>query len=82
MNPKEFPLYLSTLIRRTHRWVSIAFTATVAANFIAMGFGEPSLWVVYAPLAPLVLLLFSGLYLFALPHAARWRGASRAGGEA
>lgn len=61
-------------IRQSHRWLSIAFTLTVIANFVAMARGTPSPWVTYAPLLPLFLLLFSGLYLFALPYAARWRG--------
>jgi hypothetical protein len=30
--------------------------------------------VVYSPLPPLFLLLFSGLYMFALPYAAKRRG--------
>ena len=63
-------------IRQAHRWVSIAFTATVVANFVAMALrpGPPPAWVTYAPLLPLAVLLFSGLYLFLLPYAARWRG--------
>jgi hypothetical protein len=65
-------------IRQAHRYVSIAFTVTVIANFIALalGSGMPPPWVTYAPLLPLALLLFSGLYLFALPYAARWRSGS------
>ena len=68
-------------IRQTHRWVSIAFTATVLANFVAMalGHGQPPAWITYSPLAPLALLLFSGLYLFVLPYTARRRSAQRAG---
>jgi hypothetical protein len=64
----------SKWIRQAHRWVSIAFTLTVVANFVAMSQGQPPAWVTYSPLPPLALLLFSGLYLFVLPHAARWRG--------
>jgi heme A synthase len=67
-------LSLSTFIRQAHRWVSIAFTLTVIANFVAMSQGQPPAWVTYAPLLPLALLLFSGLYLFALPYATRSRG--------
>ncbi len=65
----------NTLIRQTHRWVSIAFTLTVIANFIALGRGGgmPPPWVTYAPLLPLALLLLTGLYLFVLPYASRWR---------
>jgi hypothetical protein len=37
-------------IRQFHRWVAIAFTLTVIANFVAMGLGEPPAWVVYSPL--------------------------------
>jgi hypothetical protein len=51
--------------RQLHRWLSIAFTLTVIANFVVRVFEEPPLWVVYSPLIPLFLLLFSGLYLFA-----------------
>lgn len=57
----------NTGIRQFHRWTSIVFTATVAANFVTMSFGEPPAWVTYSPLPPLFLLLFSGLYMFALP---------------
>ena len=61
-------------IRQIHRWLSIVFTATVIANFVAMGFGEPPALVVYSPLLPLFLLLFTGLYMFVLPYAARRSG--------
>lgn len=65
-------------IRQIHRWLSIAFTAVVAAIFISLGIGvEPAQWVYLMPLIPLALLTFSGLYMFALPHAARWRGGRR-----
>jgi hypothetical protein len=62
-------------IRQSHRWVSIAFTLTVIANFVALaqGGGMPPAWVTYSPLLPLALLLFSGLYLFALPYVAAIR---------
>jgi cellulose synthase/poly-beta-1,6-N-acetylglucosamine synthase-like glycosyltransferase len=63
----------SNYIRQTHRWLSIVFTATVIANFVAMALGTPPSWVVYSPLLPLFLLLFSGLYMFALPYIAKWR---------
>jgi hypothetical protein len=63
----------NTRIRQTHRWLSIAFTLTVIANFVAMSVGQPPPWVVYAPLLPLALLLFTGLYMFALPYVATGR---------
>ncbi|MBB3592090.1 hypothetical protein FHX08_002434 [Rhizobium sp. BK529] len=55
-------------IRQLHRWLSIIFTLTVIANFATMAFGTPPAWVVYSPLPPLFLMLFSGLYMFALPY--------------
>jgi hypothetical protein len=60
-------------IRQTHRWLSILFTMAVIANFVAMGLGTPPSWIVYSPLPPLFLMSFSGLYMFVLPYAARWR---------
>ena len=67
-------------VRQIHRWLSIVFTATVIANFVAMGLGEPPTLVVYSPLLPLFLLLFTGLYMFVLPHAAKLRRERRAAG--
>jgi hypothetical protein len=70
---------ISLWIRQLHRWLSIAFTVTVIANFVTMGLGEPPVWVVYSPLPPLFLLLFSGLYMFVLPYVAERRSGRRAG---
>ena len=67
----------NTWIRQIHRWLSIAFTLTVAANFVAMTQGPPPAWVTYSPLLPLAFLLLTGLYLFVLPYTARWRSARR-----
>ena len=67
-------------IRQIHRWLSIAFTVTVIANFVALARGHgqmPPPWITYAPLLPLALLLFTGLYLFVLPHAVKWRSGRR-----
>jgi hypothetical protein len=60
-------------IRQTHRWLSIAFTLTVIANFVAMAKGPPPAWITYSPLLPLFLLMFSGLYMFFLPYVTRSR---------
>ena len=66
-------------VRQIHRWMSIIFTVTVIANFVALarGGGAPPSWVTYSPLVPLAFLLFTGLYLFVLPYATRWRSARR-----
>jgi hypothetical protein len=72
-------LKLNAWIRRIHRWLSIAFTVAVIVVSVSMAQGAPVDWVVYTPLPPLFLLLLTGLYLFALPYATRWRSAQRAG---
>ncbi|MFV2113068.1 hypothetical protein ACFHW0_12120 [Micromonospora sp. LOL_025] len=64
----------NTWIRQIHRWLAIVFTVTVVVTFVALAREEPVVWVSYVPLLPLVLLMFTGLYLFVLPYAARWRG--------
>jgi hypothetical protein len=65
----------SKWIRQVHRWLSIIFTAVVIAIFAALGLGkEPAMWVYFLPLAPLALLMVTGLYLFVLPYAAKRRG--------
>ena len=64
---------MSRFIREFHRWTSIAFTVTVIANFLSLARGKPPAWVTYSPLLPLALLLFTGLFLFVLTYATRWR---------
>ena len=71
---------MSRLLRQIHRWISVAFTVTVIANFVALGMHAQIAWVTYAPLLPLALLLFSGLYLFVLPYTTQWRRGRRTGG--
>lgn len=68
-------------IRQFHRWTSIVFTTSVVANFAAMTHGPPPAWITYSPLPPLFLLLFSGLYMFALRYLPKTAGgnAPRAG---
>jgi hypothetical protein len=62
----------SKWVRQTHRWVAITFTVTVAVCFVALT-GILPFWVFYVPLLPLLLLMLTGLYLFALPYAVRRR---------
>jgi hypothetical protein len=72
---------LNFWVRQIHRWVSIIFTVTVIANFVAIAQasgGMPPAWITYSPLPPLALLLFSGLYLFVLPYSVKWRSGRRA----
>lgn len=61
-------------IRQIHRWISIIFTLGVIANIVVMTQVEqPPFWVGLLALIPLILLLITGLYLFALPYVARAR---------
>ena len=64
-------------IRQTHRWLSIFFTVAVIANGIAVARGKYTAWLGLLALLPLALLLFTGLYLFVLPYAGKWRRGSR-----
>ena len=66
-------------IRQAHRWTSIAFTVAVIVNIVAMMRKDPPVWVGLLALFPLVLLLISGLYLFVLPYATKWRSGRRTG---
>jgi ABC-type polysaccharide/polyol phosphate export permease len=61
-------------MRQVHRWMSMAFTAIVAAIFVMLGTGnEPSQTIYLLPLLPLAILWLTGLYMFVLPYAARRR---------
>jgi intracellular septation protein A len=79
---KEVSLNWNAWVRQIHRWLSITFTMAVIANIVVLGQGELAVWVGLLTLLPLVLLLLTGLYLFALPHAAKWRSGWRTRGEA
>ena len=60
-------------VRQTHRWLSIAFTVGVIVNTVAVVLKKYTFWVGLLALLPLALLLFTGLYLFMLPYATKWR---------
>lgn len=63
----------SDRVRQIHRGLSIAFTLAVAANTVVVAQGEYVGWLGFLAALPLALLLLTGLYLLALPHATRWR---------
>jgi hypothetical protein len=67
---------VSRFIRQFHRWVSALFVLSVVATTIALAQPAPIMWMSYAPLLPLALLAISGIYLFCLPYAAKWRARS------
>jgi hypothetical protein len=70
---QEVVLNWSKLIRQTHRWLSMAFTLAVILNLIFLMQKEQVVWVGLLALLPLILLLVSGLYMFALPYVAKGR---------
>lgn len=63
---------MSKWIRQGHRWLAITFVVTTIITFIALML-DPTTWITYVPLFPLLFLLLSGLYLFVLPYAAKRR---------
>jgi hypothetical protein len=66
-------------IRQFHRWLSIAFTIAVIANIVALIRQEQAVWVGLMALFPLILLMVTGLYLFVLPYATKWRSGRSTG---
>lgn len=60
-------------VRQGHRWLAITFTLCVVANFVAMAWGQPPVWITYSPLLPLSLLMLTGQTMFVLPWAAKRR---------
>ena len=59
--------------RQTHRWMSIAFTAGFIINGVAVAIKKYAPWLGLLAGLPLLLLLLTGLYLFALPYAVNRR---------
>lgn len=72
----------SRATRQAHRWLSIVFTITVVANIIATLAGRAIEWLYLVPLAPLVLMMATGLYLFFLPYAGKSTAGRPGSGEA
>ncbi len=70
---EEVPLNWNKWVRQTHRWLSIAFTVAVIVNIVALVQRKYTNGMGLLAVAPLALLFLTGLYLFVLPYAARWR---------
>ena len=66
-------------VRQTHRWLSIAFTVVVIVNGIAVVRGKYTNKLGLTAVAVLALMFFTGLYLFVLPYAGKWRSGRRTG---
>jgi len=65
-------------VRQTHRWLSIAFTVAVIVNIVAVAQKKYTASLGLLAVLPLALLLVTGLYLFVLPYATKWRSERRA----
>lgn len=70
-------------IRQVHRWTSIVFVVFVLVN-IGVAFADIeenlAIGIGLSTLAPLAVLLFTGLYLFALPYLVKGKVPSNAQG--
>jgi heme A synthase len=64
-------------VRQTHRWLSIVFTVAVIINGVTVVRGKYNNRLGLSAVAILALLLFTGLYLFVLPYATKWRSGQR-----
>ena len=60
-------------IRQTHRWLSIAFTVAIVVNGVTVVQGRYSSRLGLMAVFVLTLEFFTGMYLFVLPYAAKWR---------
>lgn len=61
-------------IRQIHRWLSLAFSVAVVINIAALVMRSQAMWVGFLALVPVIPLLLTGLYLFALPYLAKKPG--------
>lgn len=64
-------------VRKVHRWVSLVFTLVVIANLVGLVTGSQATWVGLLALPPLLVLLVTGGYLFALPYLTKPGGDGR-----
>jgi heme A synthase len=65
-------------VRLTHRWLSIAFTVVVIVNGVAVAQRKYTNRLGLLAVFTLALQFFTGLYLFVLPYAVKWRSTRRA----
>jgi len=70
---RRFRLNWNKWIRQAHRWLSMAFTLAVIVNVIAIAQKKYTNSLGLLAVIPLALQFFTGLYLFLLPYAAKWR---------
>lgn len=60
------------LARQTHRWLSILFTGMSILLWLLLGLGVAvPQWAYFLPLAPLLVMMLTGLYMFFRPYVGR-----------
>lgn len=59
---------MTAFFRQSHRWLAVVFTAAVLLNIGALVLRIEAVWLAFLPLAPLLLMMISGLWLFAAPY--------------
>lgn len=63
---------LHSFTRQSHRWLGLLFTLMSVALWLSLGLGLAVPQALYfLPLAPLALMMLSGLYLFFRPYQRR-----------
>lgn len=62
---------ISNSLRQFHRWTSIVFTVAVVINLVAVAMKQQATWIGLLALFPLILLMITGLYMFARPYLSR-----------
>lgn len=65
-------------IRRIHRWLSVIFVAALIGALVVLGSqsteqGAAAELLAVPTLGSLLFLVLTGVYLFVLPHATKWR---------
>lgn len=68
---------MNNVMRAVHRWLSIAFTLAVIVNLVALFQKRQEVWIGLLALIPLIVMLLTGLYLFALPYMTKRRAGKR-----
>ena len=63
-------------VLQSHRWLSVAFTVVVIVNGVAVARGKYTNQLGLMAVFALALQFFTGMYLFVLPYAVKWRSGS------
>lgn len=64
-------------IRQIHRWLSVALTLAMSINIVAIVEKKYTNSVGLIAVVPFAFLFLTGVYLFVLPYANRWRRSQR-----